>query len=144
MRGGWFFFLCIFHSQTPASQKDDLKKSRRTLLPPLLPPRAQRGHQFELKWVRKSRLSRTLAFLPPHPLAAETLQKAEERMTNAAQSLQPSSALSQDSPGMLGASLLDVYVTAPRCCTVPGHDRGVGAVAARCRPPARLSAIAGH
>lgn len=65
-------------------------------------------------------------------------------MTNAAQSLQPSGALSQGSPGMLGAALLDADVRAPRCCTVPGHDRGAGAVAVRCRPPARLSAIAGR
>lgn len=102
------------------------------------------GTGLNCKWVRKSRLWRTPAFLLPHPLAAETFQKAEGRMTNAAQSLQPSSALSQGPPGMLGAALLDAYVTAPRCCTVPGHDRGAGVVAVRCHPPARLSAIGGR
>lgn len=40
-------------------------------------------------------------------------------MTNATQSLHPFSALSQESPGMLWAPVLDVYIASMQFCAVP-------------------------
>lgn len=61
-------------------------------------------------------------------------------MTNTTQPLQPFSALSQESPGVLWAPLLDVYIKSVQRCTVPGHDRGVPVEAVRyCLPPVSLA-----
>lgn len=88
-------------------------------------PQAQYGSQFQLKWVRKSHFMHMLAFLLPYPLATDPFQKEVERMQpNTTVSLQPFSAPSQESPGMLWTPLLDVCVTPVQCCTVPGHDHG--------------------
>lgn len=82
----------------------------------------------------------TLTFFLPQPLATEMFQKGEERMTNTTQSLQLFSALSQESPGMLWAPLLDVYITSVQCCTVPGYDHSIHVEAVRyCPPPVHLS-----
>lgn len=60
-----------------------------------------------------------LAFLLPHLLATEILQEEEERMTNATQAPHPFGALSQESPGMPWAPVLDVYITSMQFCAVP-------------------------
>jgi len=103
-------------------------------------PQAQYGHQFELQWVRKSHVMHMLSFLLPHPLATEMFQNGEERMTNTTLSLQPFSALSQESPGMLWAPLLDLHITSAQCRTVPGRDHGVHVEVVRyCPQPVSLA-----
>lgn len=82
-----------------------------------------------------------LAFLLSHPLATEIFQKGEGQMTNATQSLQSFSALSQESPGMLWTPLLVVYFTSMQCCTVPGHDYGLYAEAVTYSPPPMSLAV---
>lgn len=130
---------CVFSTKVSQGEASNLLAERflkalRALLQNGIFPQAQYGHHFELKLVRKSHLMLILAFLLPHPLATKIFQREEERVINATQWLHPFSAVSQESPGMLWAPVLDGCITYIHAVLCSVHVQAV-----RSSPPVSLA-----